>query len=166
MGNGRRRNGTVLWLLWGPAQFACFGSFAGELSCSGHSCNEKNTLQYLHHGHRFISMSDFGHLKGYTCPLAWCRMILGELSRLTNLGYSAICTRQVLFLVATLSFPNLEKRFRGNPCEHWALALRRMAAPQQCPFVISIMDLLSESSKNHQFTISDDYKRSLQHNYI
>lgn len=30
----------------------------------------------------------------------------------------------VLLQVATLSFPNREMCFRGNPCEHWALAVR------------------------------------------
>lgn len=30
----------------------------------------------------------------------------------------------VLWQVATLSFPNREMCFRGNPCEHWALAVR------------------------------------------
>lgn len=32
--------------------------------------------------------------------------------------------RTVLMQVATLSFPSLEMCFRGNPCEHWALAVR------------------------------------------
>mmetsp|Transcript_12710 Transcript_12710/g.26724 ORF Transcript_12710/g.26724 Transcript_12710/m.26724 type:complete len:99 (+) Transcript_12710:2-298(+) len=32
--------------------------------------------------------------------------------------------KTVLWQVATLSFPNREMCFRGNPCGHWALAVR------------------------------------------